>query len=88
MIPEGTRVSPVQVLRALCNLVINVARYSASKVNLRRELEGCVIADESSRHSDKNSKNYPRKKRKRQTGEPNVHPISDELRTQAFATLA
>jgi len=42
------------------------------KFNLRNQLSLCVLANESSRKSEKNSKSYPRKKRKRQTGEPNI----------------
>ncbi|QEF99999.1 Transposase DDE domain protein [Stieleria maiorica] len=82
-IPEDRRISPVKVLRALCDLVTNVARRSANKLNLAQQLSGCVIADESGRQSDKNSKDYPRKKRKRQTGEP----ISDDLRKLAMERI-
>jgi hypothetical protein len=47
-----------------------------------------MIADETSRRSDKNSQNYPRKKRKRQTGEPRIKPISEELRQLANNMLS
>ncbi|MGB7327401.1 MAG: transposase [Rubripirellula sp.] len=86
-IPAGRRISPVRVLRVICKLVTAVARHSSSKMNLHQQLEGCVIADESSRQSSKNSDHYPRKKRKRQTGEPNVHPISDELQKLAITRM-
>jgi hypothetical protein len=87
-IPAGSRLSPVRVLRAISNLVLAVSRRSGIKVNLSRQLSTCVIADETSRRSEKNSHNYPRKKRKRQTGEPNLKPISDELQTLANIMLS
>lgn len=86
-IPAGRRLSPVRVLRQLVKLVLAVSRHSAQNLNFRYELSGCTLADESSRNSDKNSSSYPRKKRKRQTGEPTVAPISAELRRIANASL-
>jgi len=78
-IPESRRLSPVRVLRTICDLVSKVAQYSGLKVNLCGALSECVIAEESSRSSNKNSNDYPRKKRKRQTGEPTITPINAEL---------
>jgi hypothetical protein len=86
-IPDGRRLSPVRVLRAFAKLVVAVSEFSAKKLNLRNRLSLCVLASESSRKSEKNSKSYPRKKRKRQTGEPSIESISDELQTLANARL-
>lgn len=83
-IPANRRISPVQVLRTLCDLVLDAARHSTRRVSLAVKLSTCVIANEPSRRSDKNHKDYPRKKRKRQTGEPTVEPISNELRKNAI----
>lgn len=83
-IPAGRRISPVRVLRVICKLVTAVANHSALKTNLSKQLEGCVLADESSRTSSKNSDHYPRKKRKRETGEPNVKPISKDFEKLAI----
>ncbi|WP_404310733.1 transposase [Neorhodopirellula lusitana] len=87
-IPAGRRMSPVRVMRVFEKLVLAVSRLSAKKLNLQNALSLCVIADESSRTSEKNSKDYPRKKRKRQTGEPTVAPICDELQSLAKTRLA
>lgn len=86
-IPSGRRMSPVRVLRTLCDLVSKVAQYSNLKTQLYVELSQCVIADESNRKSEKNSKDYPRKKRKRQAGEPTVKTISPELRKLALTCV-
>lgn len=87
-IPQGSRISPVKTLRVLYDLVRKVACHSGRKVNLAEQLSGCVIADESGRKSQKNSHDYPRRKRKRQTGEPTLVPISKELRQVALASLS
>lgn len=87
-IPDGSRLSPVRVLRVFEKLVLAVSRFSATKLSLRNDLSPCILASESSRTSEKNSKSYPRKKRKRQTGEPNIEPISEELQTLANTRLA
>ena len=79
-IPQGRRLSPVQVLRTLCDLVMDVARCSSRKLNIATKLSRCVIAEESNRASNK--------KRKRQTGEPNIKPISPELLPQLTAFLS
>ncbi|WDQ16495.1 transposase [Rhodopirellula sp. P2] len=86
-IPSGERLSPVRVLRVICRLLLAVSRHSHQNLNLHGELSQCVLADESSRQSEKNSKDYPRKKRKRLTGEPNVKPISKTLRTLAIEAI-
>jgi len=86
-IPKDRRLSPVRVLRAVCDLVLKVADVSGLKVNLSDKLSRCVLADESGRKSDKNSKDYPRKKRKRSAGEPIVRPIKPELLERAMALL-
>jgi len=86
-IPQGRSVSPVQVLRVVCNLVVDVARLSTIKLSVAAQLATCFIADESGRKSEKNSKDYPRKKRKKQTGEPTVVPITKELRQHALELL-
>jgi hypothetical protein len=78
----------VRVIRGFEKLVLAVSRQSANKLSLRSELSLCVLASESSRTSEKNSKSYPRKKRKRQTGEPNVEPINEELQALANMRLA
>lgn len=87
-IPTGSRLSPVRVRRVFEKLVLAVSRLSAQKLNLQAELSRCVLASEASRNSEKNSKDYPRKKRKRQTGEPTIEPISDELQALANTRLA
>jgi hypothetical protein len=87
-IPKDRRLSPVRVLRAVCDLVLKVADVSGRKVNLSDKLSRCVLADESGRKSDKNSKDYPRKKRKRSAGEPIVRPIKPELLERAMALLS
>ena len=65
-----------------------VSRLSGIQVDLSRQLSLCVLADESSRQSEKNSRTYPRKKRMRQTGEPNIKPINDQLRSLANNMLS
>lgn len=87
-IPSGSRLSPIRVLRVIAKLVLAVSRQSGLKSNVRCDLSACVLADESSRKSDKNTKDYPRKKRKRQTGEPNVKPISVSLKRLAKTRIA
>lgn len=87
-VPPGRRLSPVRVMRAFEKLVLAVSRMSAQKLSFQEELSRSVIADESSRRSAKNSKSYPRKKRKRQTGEPTIAPISDELQRLANEKLS
>jgi 2-polyprenyl-3-methyl-5-hydroxy-6-metoxy-1,4-benzoquinol methylase len=79
VIPSGQRLSPVKVIRVIQRLVVAVASHSTIKTNLKMQLAACVIADESKRKSCKNSKDYPRKKKKREAGEPAVKPISKEL---------
>jgi len=86
MRPER-RTSPIQVLRTIANLVVDVARRSVCKLNLATQLSECFIADESSRLSSKNSDNYPRKKRNKPTGEPIVRPLSDELRQKTLSYM-
>jgi hypothetical protein len=86
-IPANRRISQIRVLRTICSLVEDVARRSVCKLNIAIKLSHCFVADKSSRKSSKNSDNYPRKKRKRQTGEPTVSPLSDQLRKQALACL-
>ena len=75
-------------MRAFERLVLAVSRMSAQKLSFQEELSRSVIADESSRTSVKNSKSYPRKKRKRQTGEPTIKPINDELQKLANEKLS
>lgn len=72
-IPEGRRLSPIGVLRVFPRLVVAVAESSAKKTDVRLSLSECVLADETGR--------------KRQTGEPNVEPISAELQALANARL-
>lgn len=86
-IPAGRRLSPVRVLRVVCDLVLAVARRSAERIDFRAQLQDCVLADESSRKTEKNSQSYPRKKRKRQTGEPTVRPIDADLQALANSML-
>ena len=86
-LPEGSRISPIQVLRVVCDLVVDVACYSSRKISLSQKFSSCVIADESCRKSDKTSEDYPRKKRKRQTGEPTTNAIDAELHELAMQKL-
>jgi hypothetical protein len=86
-VPPDRRISPIQVLRTIAKLVVDVAGRGTRKLNLAAKLSKCVIADESSRQSSKNSDHYPRKNRKRPTGEPIVRPLSDELQQQALSYL-
>jgi hypothetical protein len=69
-------------------LVIRVVMQSALRSNIREELSGSVVVDESRRKSDKNSKGYPRKKKNRQTGEPTINELTNELWEKANAMLA
>lgn len=85
--PRDRRTSPIQVLRTIANLVVDVARQSACKLNLATQLSECSMADESSRQRSKNSDNYPRKKRNKPTGEPIVSPLTDELRQKALSYM-
>lgn len=87
-IAAGCRLSPVRVLRVFEKLVLAVSRVSTKKLNLQNNLSQCFLADESSRTSDKNSKSYPQKKRKRQIGEPNIESIAKELQTLANERLS
>lgn len=86
-IDGGAKLSPIRVLRVIRDLLLDVARYSANRVNVRRELSQCVAADESNRKSDKNSKDYPRKKKKRETGEPTIKPLPSPLQKIAARML-
>ena len=84
---EDAKVSPVNVLRVFSVLLLQVATYSTKRLNVRRMLSSCILADESGRTSSKNSKNYPRKKKKRQTGQPTISPLPVPLHRQAAAML-
>ena len=53
--------------------------HTTIKLSVAAQLATCFIADESGRKSEKNSKDYPRKKRKKQTGEPTVVSITKRL---------
>jgi hypothetical protein len=86
-IPADRRISPVQVLRALSNLVLNVALRSGLKLVLAQELTECMLRDESTRESKKNSDHYPKKKRKKQTGVPTIRKIPKKLLEQAIARI-
>lgn len=86
-IPKGKRASPIKVLRTLCRLVLDVARKSARMLDLAKALEVCFIADESNRTSEKNSKTYPRKKRKKSTGDPKILAIPEPLMELASKKL-
>jgi len=70
------------------NAIIRVATNSSLRSNIREELSGSVVADESGRKSGKNSKGYPRKKKKRETGEQTINELTDELWGKASAMLA
>lgn len=69
-IPADKRISPIQILRTLCRLVVDVARKGDRKLNIGKDLSLRVAADESNRRSEKNSESYPRKKRKKPIGVP------------------
>jgi len=83
-IPADKRISPIQILRTLCRLVVDVARKGDRKLNIGKDLSLCVAADESNRRSEKNSESYPRKKRKKPIGDPIVKPISNTIRNLAM----
>ncbi len=86
-IPSENRVSPIQVLRVVSQLVRDVARYSSLKMNLSSAFSSCIIADESNRKSPKNSPDYPRKKKKRQIGDPLISDFPQELKKLAIECL-
>lgn len=86
-IPSENRVSPIQVLRVVSQLVRDVARYSGLKMNLSSAFSSCTIADESNRKSPKNSPDYPRKKKKRQIGDPLISDFPQELEKLAIECL-
>jgi len=87
-IAQGEKLSGITVFRAFVKLVIRVVMQSALRSNIREELSGSVVVDESRRKSDKNSKGYPRKKKNRQTGEPTINELTNELWEKANAMLA
>ena len=87
-IPADKRISPIQILRTLCRLVVDVARKGDRKLNIGKDLSLCVAADESNRRSEKNSESYPRKKRKKPIGDPIVKPISNTLRNLAMKHMS
>lgn len=87
-ITPGGKLSGVKVFRVFVKLVIRVATHSVMRSNIREELSRSIVADESGRKSGKNSKSYPRKKTKRQTGEPTINELSNELWAKANAMLA
>lgn len=86
-IPPAKRISPIQVLRVVSELVRDVARYSSLKMNLSFAFSTCTIADESNRKSDKNSPGYPRKKKKREIGDPIVSDFPKVLEKLAIERL-
>jgi hypothetical protein len=87
-IKPGEKLSGIKAFRAIVKLIIRVATNSSLRSNIREELSSSVVADESGRKSGKNSKGYPRKKRKRETGEPTINELTDELWEKADAILA
>ncbi|HMO16441.1 MAG TPA: IS4 family transposase [Pirellulaceae bacterium] len=87
-ITPGEKLSGMKAFRVFFKLIIRVATHSVLRSNHRAELSGSVAANESGRKSEKNSRAYPRKKKKRQTGEPTINDLSDELWKKADAMLA
>jgi hypothetical protein len=77
-----------QLRERLPKLIVRVVTNSMLRSNIREDLSKSVVADESGRKSDKNSNGYPRKKKKRETGEPTINELTDELWEKANAMLA
>jgi hypothetical protein len=86
-IPSDQRISPVKVLRLFSQLISRVSNVSNLKLSVSQELSQCVLEDETNRKSSKNSDDYPSKKKKPPTGDPNIKPIASELLNRAIQWL-
>jgi hypothetical protein len=86
-IPSDQRISPVKVLRLFSQLISRVSNVSKLKLSVSQELSQCVLEDETNRKSSKNSDDYPSKKKKPPTGDPNTKPIASELLNRAIQRL-
>lgn len=71
--------SPVRVLRTIAKLVSDVSRRSSLRVDLAANLRDCIKADESNRKASKDSRDYPRKKKKKPTGTPSIRKCPPSL---------
>ena len=69
---QAVRPSPVKIIRAFAAAAHSVAVQAKSASLLLDELSLAVLADESRRKSSKQSRAYPRKKRPKACGPPNV----------------
>jgi len=75
-------ISPVKVLKAFSKVVELIAKAAEPVSLFQNELANAVLADESERTSRKKSRNYPRKKKHRRCGAPNVELATAEQRQQ------
>ena len=65
--------SPIKVLRTVAKLVRDTASKAATRWNLQLGFTQCAVQDESGRTTSKDSRNYPRKDKKKPTGVPIIH---------------
>jgi len=65
--------SPVKVLRTIAKLVRDTASKAATRWNLKRSFAQCAAQDESDRITPKDSRNYPRKNKRKATGAPIIN---------------
>jgi hypothetical protein len=86
-IKPGEKLSGIKTFRVFVRLILRVATHSASKLDVREALSKSVVADESGRKSDKNSRDYPRKKKKPPTGDPTIRDLPPELWAKAHELL-
>lgn len=76
---DRTQASAIRILRTIAALIIDVARCSTLRCNLASSLAACVKTDESGRTTSKASRNYPRKKKHKPTGEPLIRHAANAI---------
>jgi hypothetical protein len=84
---QGTniqRISPVKVMNAFTKVVELIHRIATEVTLFRTELANATVADESDRTSSKASRNYPRKKKHRRCGKPNIYDPTPEQQKLAL----
>lgn len=78
-----SRLSPVRVMRALQTTVNAISLHGTTVPELTALLAAAVITDESHRTSSKQSRNYPRKKKRPRCGSPAINSPNTLQRKQA-----
>jgi hypothetical protein len=79
--------SPVKVLRTIAKLVCDTASKAPSRWNLSRGFAQCAAHDESGRITSKDSRNYPRKNKKKATGTPIIYRGTAKLQEIAEKSI-